>query len=363
MRIVHSEASCGWGGQEIRIIEESLGMQARGHQVTIICPPESRIYQEASKRGLTTVGLPIGRKNLKGLLAMRGWLRANRVDVLNTHSSTDSWLGALASASMTKAPTIVRTRHISAPVALNFPTRWLYTSATRHIVTTGEALRQTLIQDNGYPAEMITSVPTGIDPGRFAGGDKIAARSQLSLSPDLNYIGIVATLRSWKGHRYLIEAFSRMKAQGWQLLIVGDGPKREEIEAQVERLGLRNRVSLVGQQSNPELWFKCLDIFCLPSYANEGIPQAVLQAMMTGLPIVSTTAGAISEVVIDGRTGLIVAPENVEQLMAALQKLMDDPGLAQRLGNQAADVARSRYTREAMLDRMEAIFQRARGEE
>jgi glycosyltransferase involved in cell wall biosynthesis len=355
--IVHSEASCGWGGQEIRIIEESLGMLNRGYQVNILCPPESRIYSEAPKQGVAVVALPIGRKNFKGFWAMRRWLQLNPVDILNTHSSTDSWLAALACATLDCSPAIVRTRHISAPVANNSPTRWLYTRATRHIVTTGEALRQSLIKDNGYPSEMLTSVPTGIDPQRFSPADKVVARQQLGLAPQKRYIGIVATLRSWKGHRYLVEAFSRMTLSNWHLLIVGDGPKKEEISHQVESLGLQERVTLVGQQSNPEAWFRCLDLFCLPSYANEGVPQAVLQAMMTGLPIVSTTAGAISEVVIDGKTGLIVPPCDVAALQTALTKLATDSVLCETLGGNAIEIARNHYTREAMLDQMESIFQ------
>src|SRR5205823_992217 len=116
MKIVHTESSLGWGGQELRILAESQGLARRGHELTLLCPPEARIHAEAPGWGLRTVALPIGRKRLAGLLALRRWLRANRCDVLSTHSSTDSWLAALAAGR--KLP-IVRTRHISAPVARN----------------------------------------------------------------------------------------------------------------------------------------------------------------------------------------------------------------------------------------------------
>ena len=142
-------------------------MMERGHEVVVLCPSESSILAEASRWSVPTQALPIGRKNFGGLLAMRRWLTTHKVDVLNTHSSTDSWLAALACATINNPPPIVRTRHISAPVPDNAPTRWLYTKATRHIVTTGEALRKELSEKNGYPVAMITSVPTGIDPSRF----------------------------------------------------------------------------------------------------------------------------------------------------------------------------------------------------
>jgi len=356
MRIVHTEASCGWGGQEIRIIEESVGMQARGHQVRILCPPESRIFHEAPRRGVVVTALPIGRKTFRGWLALTRWLRTNPVDVVNTHSSTDSWLVALACALLRKAPPIVRTRHISAPVPDNGATRWLYTGATRHIVTTGESLRRELIDRNGYPAERITSVPTGIDTARFFPGDKVLARAALGLDPARRYMGIVATLRSWKGHLYLLDAFSRIRKPEWTLLIIGDGPMRDNISRRITELGIEDAVVLTGQQEKPEDWFRCLDLFCLPSYANEGVPQAVLQAMLTGLPIVSTPIGAIPEAISDGVNGVLVAPKNVEALAAAIDGLMGDIALAVAYGRAARESALARFSREGMVAGMEQVF-------
>lgn len=359
MRILHTEASCGWGGQEIRILEESAGMIGRGHEVTVLCPAEARIFGEAQRRGIPVTPLPIGRKRLRGLFALRRWLKFHPVDVINTHSSTDSWLVALACKTLRGAPPIVRTRHISAPIPKNAASRWLYNGAAHHVVTTGEALRRQLIGHNGVAPARVTSVPTGIDPARFHPGDKAAARAKLGLDPAGNILGIVATLRSWKGHRYLLEAFARLDAPGWTLLVVGDGPMRDPIEARVVELGLTHRVRLVGQQDKPEDWMRALDIFALPSYANEGVPQAVLQAMFTRLPIVTTPVGAILEAVGDGETALIVEPQNPQSLSEALARLMDDAALCARLGVAAREKALARFSREAMLDEMERIFRQA----
>ena len=356
MRIVHTEASLGWGGQEIRILEESRGMLQRGHEVTLLCSPDSRIYEEAPRRGVPVVALPIGKKRLKGAMALRQWLAANPVEVINSHSSTDSWLAALACKTLRKAPALVRTRHISAPITQNARTDWLYTKATRHIVTTGEAIRQMLVRDNGYPAEQITSVPTGIDPARFAPGDRQLACQTLGLDPACFYIGIVATLRSWKGQLYLLEAFARLKSPVCRLLVVGEGPMRPNLEAKITELGLGNRVSLLGQQDHPEKWMQAMDIFCLPSYANEGVPQAILQAMFSGLPIVTTPVGAITEAICDGETGVIVPPRDAVTLAKALQTMMNAHELRQQLGLSARQVALARFSYNSMLEKMEQIF-------
>src|SRR5256712_7712597 len=210
MKILHTESSCGWGGQEIRILDEARGMSGRGHEVAIVAPREARIYEAALKRGLHVEALPIARKNLDGVLAVRRWLQAHPVDVINSHSSTDSWLAALACATLAGAPAIVRTRHISASVPTNLPTRWLYRAATRHVVTTSGSLRLQLIRDHGLAPEGTSSIPTGIDAARFIPGPRDAARGLTGLPPDRRLVGIVATLRSWKGHRYLIEALSQL---------------------------------------------------------------------------------------------------------------------------------------------------------
>jgi glycosyltransferase involved in cell wall biosynthesis len=358
MRILHTESSCGWGGQEIRILNEAEGMLRRGHSVALVAPREAQIHDAALKRGLNIASLPIARKNLEGLLALRRWLKAHPVDIINTHSSTDSWLAAIACATLSDPPAIVRTRHISAPVPNGPLTRWLYLNATRHIVTTGEGLLAQLVRDNRFPSERITSVPTGIDLARFVPGDRAAARRLIGLPTDRRLIGIVATLRSWKGHRYLIEALGQLPGD-IGLVIVGDGPQRENIESKIRELALAERAWLAGNQDDVLPWLQSLDVFALPSYANEGVPQALVQAMLCGLPCVTTLVGSIAEAAVAGETALVVEPEDVAALSTALERLFSDAGLRERLGVAARSHCVRRFGESAMLDRMETVFREA----
>jgi glycosyltransferase involved in cell wall biosynthesis len=333
-------------------------MAGRGHVVTIAAPGESRIFPEARARGLNAVELPIARRNVRGVASLRRWLKSNPVDVINAHSSTDTWLAALACAMLRGAPPIVRTRHISAPVPRDWATRWLYLSATRHVVTTGEVLRRQLIDVNGFPEDRITSVPTGIDTGRYAPGDRAAARHSLGLPSDATLIGIVATLRSWKGHRFLLEAFAGLAHANCILVIVGDGPMREVLESQVAILNIGDRVRMVGDQRDVVPWLHALDIFALPSYANEGVPQALVQAMLCGLPCVTTGVGSIGEAAVDGQTALVVAPRDADGLRKGLLRLIEESDLRKRLGAAARVRCGERFGFESMLDAMEAVFSR-----
>lgn len=358
LHIVHTESSLGWGGQEIRVLTESEAFLRRGHRVEIWAAPDSNILAEACRRGIPRRALPIGCRSIRALGAVRRALKQMRPDVINTHSSTDAWLVAAARLLLRRPPPMVRTRHISAPVSRDAATRWLYDHATRHVITTGERLREQLLHDLRLRPGRLTSVPTGVDSIRFQPGDKAAARRALGLDVDARIVGIVATLRSWKGHLDLIDAFARLSPTDplLKLVIVGDGPMREPLVTRVAHHGLAKRVIFAGRQPQPEHWLQALDIFCLPSYANEGVPQAVVQAMLTGLPVITTDVGSITEAITHDVSGIIVPARDVTELVAAIARLLADRSLGERLGAAARRDAERRFGVEAMAQRMETIF-------
>jgi glycosyltransferase involved in cell wall biosynthesis len=356
VRILHTESWLGWGGQQLRILTEAAGMRRRGHDVRIASPRNATIFGEAERFGVPVLALPIGRKGPAGLIALRRALATERIDVVNSHSSTDSWLAALACRAFwvgkQRPPVLIRTRHILLRVPRGAATRWLYATAMAEIVTTGEAIRQELIRATGVSPARVTSIPTGIDFKRFTPGDKLAARRALQLPEDVPLVGIVAPLRNWKGHRYLLEAMTL-------LVIVGDGPQRDALVAQVRALRLGARVRLVGNQRDVAPWLRALDVFALPSYAFEGVPQALLQAMSVGIPCVTTDAGAIGEIAIRDATALVVAKQNAVALAAGIDRLLGDGALAARLAWSARERAQLKFGIDAMLGEMEAVFRRA----
>lgn len=355
LRVVHTESSLGWGGQEIRILSEAQGMIRRGHAVMLLCPPQARIRAEAVNWGVPAISLPIDRKRPVGLRALYRWFGEHASDIVNTHSSTDSWLTGIAMLALGRPARVLRTRHISAPVPRGPLSRWLYMRSAERVVTTGEALKRELVQRNGFSASRIESVPTGIDAGHFRPGERKASRAKFGLPQDKTLVGIVATLRSWKGHSVLLEAMTRLPAE-IELVIVGDGPQREALDRQIVQLGLRGRVRMQGQQADVLPWLRALDIFALPSWANEGVPQALVQAMLVELPCVTTAIGGIPELAEHERTALLVPPGDPAALAAAIERLAGEEGLRRELGEAARKHCVEGYSYERMLDRMEAIY-------
>ncbi len=120
---------------------------------------------------------------------------------------------------------------------------------------------------------------------------------------------------------------------------------------------ISSRVRFAGNQADVVPWMQAMDLFCLPSYANEGVPQALMQAMACGLPVISTPVGSIAEIVADGDSGILVPPRDAESLARAIAALLDGPVLRQAIASRARTLAEERFGDDLMVDRMLDVFQ------
>lgn len=359
MRILHTESSVGWGGQEIRVLDEAEGFIERGHKVWIAGQPHSQIVPASRKRGIETFEMPFDRVNIKTVRAMTGLLTQLAPDIVVTHSRNDTWIAALGILFGRLRAKLIRTRHVSIPVKPGLRNRWLYGRRAARVVTTGEMIRNHLIEVLKLDPSHVISIPTGTDLSRYRPGDKLAARTKLGLPADKKLIGMVATLRSWKGHRFLIDAMLDRKLDGTIAVMVGDGPQEPNLLKQVEERGLQERIIFAGRREDVQDWLRAFDVFALPSTGNEGIPQALMQAMATGLPVVTTPVGAIPELVTHNESGWIVKPENPASLAAGIGALLGEPALAKQLGEAGRLIVERKHTKDAMLDAMEEVFNKA----
>ncbi len=322
MKILHTEASSGWGGQEIRILTESQIFIKNGHQVMIAADIDSQLAKKASDFQVPIHPISLNKKSLKNLMSLRQLFKDLQPDVISCHSSTDHWLSSLGRLTLTKKPAIVRTRHISAPVTRNITTKWLYNIGTDALMTTGVSIKNALIEDNFVNPENVFSVPTGIDAERYQIGNFQQYRNELNLPNNHFIFGIVATLRSWKGHSYLIEAFGKLNLTNTSLLIVGDGPQMSSYQALAQSMPNAKNIHFAGNQSNVIPYLQAMDCFVLPSYANEGVPQALLQAMAVGLPIISCPIGGIPESLENYSNKVLVPPQKICHLSNAMHEQM-----------------------------------------
>ncbi|MBI3391808.1 MAG: glycosyltransferase family 4 protein, partial [Nitrospirae bacterium] len=248
------------------------------------------------------------------------------------------------------------------PVSTGILTRWLYTRLADVVVTTSEAIRRTLIERNGYPAERLVAVPTHIDPAAYDRPEaRAAARAVLGIGRDAFVVGTIAVLRSWKGHDLLLDAARDLRgaAPGLRIVIVGDGPQADRLRARVAKEGLSETVTMTGHREEVAELLSAMDVFVFPSTANEGVPQAVLQAMAAGLSVVASSLPSIAEVVREGETGFLFPPGDASALVGRIALLAGDADLRRRMGEAGKARVRERFSESGMLDRLEEVYGRA----
>jgi glycosyltransferase involved in cell wall biosynthesis len=337
----------------MRILHEALWMQAQGHRLLVVAPEHSRLVQEAQRLGLETYHIPFTRKTrLHDFRHLKRYLRRLTPDILNTHSSIDSWVGSLAGRAC-RIPAVIRTRHVSTPVRSHVLNRWLYRSLCDHVFTTADCISAALVADLGLAANRVSTVSTGIKPPDHLPACEEARRSlilALEVPPDTRFIGCLAVLRSWKGHEILLEAFRQIQAQvpRYHLLIVGEGSQRPHLEGFINASGLQKRVHLLGHRTDPWFVLRALDLKVLASTSNEGISQSLLQAQFAECPVIGSDCGGIPEIIRHEETGLLVPRGDAAPLGQALLRLVQDRELAHRLAHRARQCAQQYHTVDIM---------------
>lgn len=216
-------------------------------------------------------------------------------------------------------------------------------------------LREELI-GAGFPAERIVRVPNGVDLNHFHPDPverSAGARRRLGL-PAGPLLAFAGRLDPQKGLHTLLAAVEPLLARNGEarLLIMGDGPQRPELEQVVRRAGLSARVLFRGLVRDVAPYLRGCDIFVFPS-VGEGMPNALLEAMASGLPCVASAIGGCTDIVTDGETGLLVPPGDAAAFRGALQRLLQSPELRAQLGAAARASVVSRFGLERMAERYE----------
>ncbi|MEO5362618.1 MAG: glycosyltransferase family 4 protein [Magnetococcus sp. DMHC-8] len=349
MRILHTEWSDGWGGQERRILSEMMGMRAAGHELLLATRPGCTISTQASAAGFEVVHLPFsGSLDWRTIWPLRTLLRQRQVTVVNTHSGKDAWTGGLA-ARLAKTPVLVRTRHLNLPLRRN-PVNFIHYLPDR-LIACGEPVRRNLTDHCGFPAAQVVSIPTGIDFDRFQPGrHRTAVRAELAIPATVPVVLMVAVIRAVKRHEVGLRAFHHLLARfpDAHLVLAGDGPMRTQMHDLAAALGLGGQIHFLGHRDDVPDLMGMADLLLLTS-RSEGVPQVITQALGVGLPVVATQVGGVPELIIHEQTGLLAPPEAVDTLADCMTRLLIDQELAQRLAGAGRQHARHRFSLDAMV--------------
>ncbi len=355
--VLHTESSDGWGGQEIRILLEAKELRKRGYNVVLACQEHSGLSREARAAGVPVLHVKMrSHFDLFAIWKLRKLMRLNNFQIVNTHSSRDSWVASFAS-KLAGVPALIRTRHLSVPISTH-PLNIVY-RLPDVIVTTSEATRNFIIERNQIDEGSVVSIPTGAVLERFDPSYRAShLKGELGLSEDAPVIAKVAVLRSWKRHDVFLLAARRVleREPEARFLIVGDGPQRENLERKVKELGLERAVIMTGHRTDVPALLSIADVSCLVSDSAEGVPQTVTQSLAMGKAVIGTNVGGIPELIVDEVTGYLIPPEDPDILADRILSLLNDPAKAQAMGRAGRRLIEERYTCEIMVERLERLY-------
>ena len=359
LRVLHTESSLGWGGQENRTLNEMRAMRELGHTMRLACQPGARLGARAAEAGFDVDYVRMrGALDLPAILALRRLLRQHRIDVVNTHSGRDTQLAGMAAKSLglfgAVRPRIVRTRHLALPISSRFG----YVTLPDRVVTVSRFVGDHLVSA-GVPAERISAVPTGIDLAPYRDAPPGTLRDELGLPANAQLVGTVAILRRKKGHAELLEAVPEVLARfpDCHVVFAGDGPQQPNLEARIAELGLGERVHLLGLRRDVPNVLRSLDVFVLPTH-QEALGTAFIEAAAAGVATVGTRVDGVPEAIAEGETGLLVPVNDSPAIAAAIVALLADPSRRAAMGAAGRARVARQYSREAMAEGMVAVYRR-----
>lgn len=352
MRILHTESSNGWGGQEIRILKEAIGLRLRGYEIVFGVQRGGKLSCRARKEGFLVYDLNFEKKYaLPTLWALRKIIRTEAIQVVSTHSSLDSWLGGIAGKFC--GVRVVRTRHLSAPIRKGLNSRLLYNSLADFVVTTSSGIIPMICSQANISESQCVCVPTGVDPIDVAQEDVTSFRETLGVKESDCLIGTACVVRSWKGIKDLMKAADILRSYPHlKWVIVGGG----YLDQYQDFIDLKGVLTFTGHLDNPYPAIAAMDIFVLLSTANEGISQASLQAAYLRRPLITTSIGGLPEVCLEGKTGLIVPPFSPDKVAESVLKLVNNPELRTQFGDSAQELVKQKFSFKQTLDQMEKIY-------
>lgn len=338
---IHQNMGTG-GAEEIRsVLVKNIDKEK--FRVTLCCIGEKgEIGQELAKKGFCVKALKKGWKiqNISSTFALLKFIRKCKPDIVHTCLFYANFHGRIA-AKLAKVPIIISEEQNVDKWKKRYPpilfTDWLLSKATDKIIVCSQAVRNFVAQNEHIKTDKLLVVPNSFDLKKFidhsSTEDNKKTKKSLGLNDKDRIFGTVGSFSVQKGHIYLIEAMKKIVSEepSSKLLMIGAGPLEEKIRKKVDQLGLTRQIIFTGQRRDVYNLLPILEIFVLPSLW-EGLPLVTLEAMAMAKPIVASKIPGITEVVIDGESGLLVPPKEPHFLAKAILNLLKETDLGKKMG-------------------------------
>ena len=381
MRVAHIITRLILGGaQENTVLNCHDLIREHGDDVLLITGPplgpEGSLLEQARARKIPIEVVPQLRRSIHPWRDWRSYRRLVEVlegfkpDVVHTHSAKGGILGR-AAASKAGTPAIVHTVH-GAPFHAyqNAISRTLFRQCERWaasrchgLISVADAMIDLMVDARVAPRDKFTTIYSGMEVEPFLNADdhRQRIRAELGYQEDDVVIGKIARLFKLKGHDDVLAAFAPLAKRNprAKLLLVGDGIFRDHLAASAKQLGLTNQVTFAGLVA-PERVAEMIGAMDLVVHASlrEGLARVLPQALLAGKPVVSFDIDGAREVVLDGETGMLIPPRDVARLEEAMEVLVTDAALRQRMGAHGRELCRDRFRHQTMTQSIRELYVR-----
>ena len=377
MKICHVITRMIVGGAQENTLLTIKGHIEKGHEVVLVTGfspgREGELLKNVEMPPFKIVEIPemvrevSPVKDLKALRKLRDYFKKEKFDVVHTHSSKAGIIGRIA-ARQAGVPVVVHTVHGQAFHAYEKPwKKLLYITAERiaakycdKIYAVAQAMIDQCVDAKVAPREKYMVVYSGMDTAAFANaGRNMELRQKLGIPENAKVIVTVARLFPMKGYEEMLPAAARLVKEFPDLhfLPVGDGPMYDELQKQIADLGLTGNFHFAGLVPPHEVcdYIAQADLLWHLSL-HEGLPRAVVQALAVGIPAIGYKLDGTPEVVLNGKTGYVTAPQDVDAVVARSRELLNDAALRAEMGKNGKDLVIERFAWRRMADILEEEF-------
>jgi glycosyltransferase involved in cell wall biosynthesis len=340
------------------IVNVSRALEERGHQIHACCLERGGRFVERFPHPERVHILGKGDGfSLAAVRALAMHIRRVAPDVIHTHNFGPLIYTSLAVPGARNR--ILHGEHAALTARELTPGRKLLRRLLYHRVrrvhTVSSGLRENLI-GHGFPAAKIGVVVNGVDTAYFTPGPKEEARAQTGLPRDAMVLGLVGRFGEFKRHLALIEAFERLPPAQMELLFIGGGgPLEESVRQRAAASPSASRIRFAGFQRDPRPWYRSLDLLVVPS-VNEGLSNALLEAMACGIPALSHPACGSADVIEDSTDGFLRNLDSPGVLAEALAEALRDPARLSLMGHAACRKVRDQFSFAAMIEGYEGLY-------
>jgi len=348
------------GGTEIATYNIAKELAKKGHEVHIITMADGRLSRKSREKDFYVHRLAW--QKIKFLRIISLWLKIILLlKKINPEIIQAQGLGIALPAFLAKK--FLRKPYIIYCRGSDVYLPWKFKSKIAKLVLKNADLVISLTNDMAKEVKKIYNreikvIPNGIDLERFGNLSKDKTRQKLQIRGKEKIIIFIGGLKPVKGIQYLIMAMDiiRRKEPKAKLILVGGGEEKENLEKLVKKLNLKNNVNFVGKVPNEKVpeYLIASDIFVLSSLS-EGFPNTVLEAMVSGLPIVATKVGGLAEIIKDGKNGFLVEPRNSQELAKKILLLLRDDNLRKRISRSSKEEVK-KYSWENIIEKLEKIY-------